>query len=248
MKMEQITSKSGVKLYKDFRDNLIISKYDNQFVNMRSEKLEKIKSSNSEDALTWNYFKSLREINPGDWLPKLFLSVFKSEFKYPLDNIIIGLWQEVSPPPSLLEKQKEEGKSEIDAIIESEDFVWFIEAKYKSDISLRTTNNEARDQIIRNLDVGSFYAGEREFYFSLLYYNDKFTPKGVEKAKEYSSKILGGLKEILNHRKESLENIKGISCFKWDDLLKLDLQINHAVEKNIFDILTDYIENLSIRE
>ncbi|MCL2217591.1 MAG: hypothetical protein FWB91_11320 [Defluviitaleaceae bacterium] len=245
--MGQTISKSGVKLYDDFRDNLIISKYDNQFVNMRSEKLEKIKSSNSEDALTWNYFKSLREINPNDWLPQLFFLVFKNEFKYPLDNIVINLWQEILPPPSLLEKQKEEGKSEIDAIIESEDFVWLIEAKYKSDISLRTTNNESRDQLIRNIDVGSFYAGEKDFYFSLLYHNDEFVAKGIEKIKEYSGKTLAGLKEMLNHRKESLENIKGICSFKWNDLLKLDLQINHAVENDIFDILKDYLENLDIR-
>jgi hypothetical protein len=52
----------------------------------------------------------------------------------------------------------EEGLSEIDVIIE---WVWFIEAKHKSDIRLRTTTRPGRDQVLRNIDVESYYAGAR---------------------------------------------------------------------------------------
>ena len=55
--------------------------------------------------------------------------------------------------------QKDGGESEIDVLIEVEGTVWFIEAKFRSEVSERTTNNPERDQVIRNLDVGSWYAG-----------------------------------------------------------------------------------------
>jgi hypothetical protein len=73
---------------------------------------------------------------------------------------------DVPPPPSLRLHQKDEGRSEIDIMIETELSVWFIEAKFKSDISTQTTSNATRDQIIRNFDVGSWYAGVRDFYFA----------------------------------------------------------------------------------
>ena len=56
-----------------------------------------------------------------------------------------------------------EGYSEIDVIVETSGWVWFIEAKYRSDISMNAKNIPGRDQIFRNLDVGSDYAGARNF-------------------------------------------------------------------------------------
>jgi hypothetical protein len=45
-----------------------------------------------------------------------------------------------------------EGNSEIDLIIESPSLLIYIEAKLDSDISMRTTYDPARNQIIRNID------------------------------------------------------------------------------------------------
>jgi hypothetical protein len=45
-----------------------------------------------------------------------------------------------------------EGNSEIDLIIESSSLLIYIEAKLDSDISMRTTHDPARNQIIRNID------------------------------------------------------------------------------------------------
>ncbi|GHV79093.1 hypothetical protein AGMMS49944_08840 [Spirochaetia bacterium] len=241
------TSKSGVKIYDNFRENLIISRYDNQFVNMRGKKIECLKSSNSEDALTWNYFKSLREINPEAWLPKLFEYSFGNGYNYPLDNIGIYLWKNISAPPSITEIQKDEGDSEIDIIIESNQFVWFLEAKYTSDISLNTKNNENRDQIIRNIDVGSYYAGVKDFYFSLIYFDENKSKLGIGKVAEYKNLKTAELKKILPHRHDSLENIKGIGYLKWIDLFKNKIKINNPCEEDIYDKLCDYIENLGIR-
>ena len=62
---------SGVRLAKDFRNNLIIDRYDPVFVSMRPTKLKHLRSENSEDAITWNVFRSLRQISPTAWLRRL---------------------------------------------------------------------------------------------------------------------------------------------------------------------------------
>ncbi|MBM4385699.1 MAG: hypothetical protein FJ091_20315 [Deltaproteobacteria bacterium] len=46
------TTKSGVKVAKDFRSNLIIDRYAPAFAQMRASKREDMRSENSEDALT----------------------------------------------------------------------------------------------------------------------------------------------------------------------------------------------------
>ena len=68
--MSEIT-KSGLHVAGDFRDNLIIDRYDPVFVTMRASKLKHLRSENSEDAVTWNVFRSLRQIDPSAWLPEL---------------------------------------------------------------------------------------------------------------------------------------------------------------------------------
>ena len=78
--MGTTTSKSGVIISENFRDNLIISKYDNQLFNMRTKKLNDMCSENSEDVLTWNVFKSLAQIDPKLWLPNIFLKHLMQSF------------------------------------------------------------------------------------------------------------------------------------------------------------------------
>lgn len=52
-------SPSGVWVASDFRSNLIIDRYDPVFADMRASKLKHLRSVNSEDAVTWNVFRSL---------------------------------------------------------------------------------------------------------------------------------------------------------------------------------------------
>ena len=156
------TSKSGVRLYDDFRDNLIIDRYHSSLASMRGSKRDKLRSENSEDALTWNVFRSLAQVDPAFWLPLLRAKAFPALAEsVPPQLVTTHLWKEVHPPPSLRLHQKDEDASEIDIVIETEVSVWFMEAKFRSDISARTTNNPTRDQIVRNLDVWSWYAGRR---------------------------------------------------------------------------------------
>ena len=107
--------------------------------------------------------------------------------------IAVKLWESIRPPLGLLEGG-DEGASEIDVLIESAAWVWFIEAKFQSDISEGTTTRPEQDQVLRNLDVGTYYAGVRPFYFSLLVRSRERSPRGVERiehnktprVKEYS--------------------------------------------------------------
>ncbi len=93
---------------------------------------------------------------------------------------VIRLWRSAAPPPGLL-IGGDEGISEIDVVIEAATWVWFIEAKYTSDISLGTTTRPDRDQVLRNIDVGSYYAGVRQFFFSLLVSSEERSPEGTKR-------------------------------------------------------------------
>jgi hypothetical protein len=207
-------SPSGVRLYNDFRDNLIIDRYHPDLATMRGAKRDKLRSENSEDALTWNVFRSLAQIDPAFWFPLLRKNAFPGFDSGPVPDVVTThLWKVVHPPPSLRLHQKDEDPSEIDIVIETEVSVWFIEAKFKSDISTRTTNNPTRDQVIRNLDVGSWYAGVRDFYFSLLIMDEERSPKGVQ--------VLKGVwptPPVLAHRPDGMQNVRGVGLLRWRDV------------------------------
>jgi hypothetical protein len=208
------TSKSGVRLYDDFRDNLIIDRYHPDLAAMRGAKREMLRSENSEDALTWNVFRSLTQIEPSFWLPLLRAKAFPNAAPVALPQIVTThLWKEVPPPPSLRLHQKDEDSSEIDVIIETEVSVWFIEAKFKSDISTKTRNNPTRDQVVRNLDVGSWYAGTRDFYFALLIMDAERSPKGVQVVTALDQKV-----PELQHRPDGMKNIRAVGQLLWRDI------------------------------
>lgn len=209
-------TKSGVSVFDDFRDNLIIDRYDPVFATMRGTKIEHLRSENSEDALTWNVFRSLRQIDPASWFPCLFARAFGCEVEQLPQTVSLNLWPIVSPPAALHVFQKE-GDSEIDILIETEYAAWFIEAKYKSDVSESTTHDPERDQVLRNIDVGSWYAGARDFYFSLLILDEQHTPVGVSLIDKYAASKDEILAQ-LPHRPDRLPNLKGIGQLTWTDL------------------------------
>jgi hypothetical protein len=206
---------SGVFVADDFRGNLIIDRYDSSLLWMRGAKTAAMRSENSEDVLTWNVFRSLAQVDPAIWFPRLFERSFGASG--PTAQLIgLQVWKRVEAPPALRLVQKDEGESEIDILIECEAFVWVIEAKFRSDVSERTTNNAERDQVLRNLDVGSWYAGVRDFYFSLLVLDAATSGKGAALIYRYSgshSEVVGRLP----HRTDKLGNLKGIGLLRWSD-------------------------------
>ena len=78
--MDEITgdrSSSGVFIAENFRDNLIIDRYDPCFASMRASKLKHLRSENSEDVLSWNVFRSLSKISPLAWVSLLAEHAFE---------------------------------------------------------------------------------------------------------------------------------------------------------------------------
>ncbi|MFF2499577.1 DUF1643 domain-containing protein [Peribacillus sp. NPDC058075] len=232
-------SKSGVLLHQNFRDALIIDKYDSEFQQWRGKKLEHLKSQNSEDAMTWNVFRTLKQINPVFWLPSLFKKSFQKEFSYPLDAIDLRLWKKLNPPSNLSIK---EGSTEVDIIIESKEFIWCIEAKYKSDISLSTSNDLSRNQVIRNIDVGLDYANGRDFYFALLILDEKHSSKGFSITSSYRNSF-NCVKRGLTNRIDSLNNLKGIGIFTWFDILKAFRKLTKIGETEFERYIAKQAEN-----
>lgn len=249
-KIDYRYSKSGVKIADDFRNNLIIDRYHPEFFNMRASKVAHMQSENSEDVVTWNVFHSLRQIKPEIWAPLLFSKAFPdketADFNKYINSTVINLWKIIPPPPSLVE-EGDEGKSEIDICIESPNWVWFIEAKLTSDISKRTTIREDRDQIIRNVDVGSYYAGVRNFYFSLLIKSENSSKVGVKKIQDYSDFSL--IREILvDHRPDQLKNLKGISTILWQQIGEIfyESNITDEIESSFSDRAMHWMESKNL--
>jgi hypothetical protein len=222
-------SPSGVWIAGDFRANLIIDRYDPVFADMRRSKLKHLQSVNSEDAVTWNVFRSLRQITPDAWLPNLWAGAFSTRER-PTDlNTAVRLWESVSPPLGLL-AEGDEGASEIDVIIEAPTWVWFIEAKYRSDISLGTTTRPDRDQVLRNIDVGSYHAGVRPFYFSLLISSASNSPKGVERIEQY--KDIDSLRGRLPYRADGLKNVVAVGLLTWGILADVLAEASKAASRD----------------
>jgi len=121
-------SKSGVRLSDDFRDNLIIDCYHPELATMRGSNRNRFRSEHSEDALTWNVFRSLAQVDPAFWLPLLHRKALPDAPLVPSPRIVtLHLWRTIEAPPALRLHQRDEGLSEIDVVIETEFSVWFIE-------------------------------------------------------------------------------------------------------------------------
>jgi hypothetical protein len=202
-------SKSGVRLYDDLRDSLIIDRYHPELLTMSGSKRDGLRSANFEDALTWNVFRSLEQIDPTFWLPLLHKKVFPTADPPPVSQFVLThFWMEM---PS--RHDRDDGLSQIDVVIETEGFVWFIETKFKSDSRIKTTSDGIRDQMICNLDVGSSFARGRDFYFALLIMDEENGSKSVEVLEKVWPQV-----PPVRHRPDGMKNIKGCGWLPWREV------------------------------
>lgn len=169
-------------------------------------------SENSEDAVAWNVFRSLCQIDPVAWLPLLFERGFDVPVELPILETTVELWQSVAPPMTLLQNG-DEGISEISIVIENPGWVWFIGAKLTSDVPTCTTTRPDRDQVLRNLDVGFHHTGVRDYFFSLLIRDKNRSPKRVQVMEKY--KDLDRVRDKLPHRPDRLKNLRAIGLLAW---------------------------------
>ena len=169
-----IVSDTGVKVFSNFKDNLIIDQDDVEVANQAGhwkykrglvKGLSYLGSENSEDALTWNVFRTLMKLPARIWLPAVFAPIPFSDEE--CRDAVFYFWRQFPAPRT---RPVLEGKTHVDLTVETPRKLIFVEAKYKSNLSADTTHDSDRDQIIRNVDVGSWAARQigKEFFFTLL--------------------------------------------------------------------------------
>jgi len=165
---------SGAAVYNDYRDNVVIlpgrepalREFVNQMYGGLPHKLRHTKSSNSEDALTWSCFDTLSELRGAprtSALTDLWALAFDDR-PAPAGFLTGKIW--------IGKKYGEEPEeTEVDASIEGDQVLVFIEAKLYSPMSpADLAKRKPHDQIARKLRVGLKEAQRsgKDFYFIIL--------------------------------------------------------------------------------
>ena len=208
-----VTTKSGVKIYNQWQDNIVI---DSDAIHIGKSRLA---SENSEDALTWNVFRTLSYVKPNSlWLNHIFNPI---KFEHD-DEHTQTFWRPFTQPDSYPYR---EGTTYVDFCVENEACLIFIEAKFKSQISASTTNDSERNQVIRNIDVGSYHASQsnKDFYFFLL------TPQKHQTDLVTRYENSDSLADELSHRTDTI------------DFEQLANRVYHIHWETIVDLLRDKI-------
>jgi len=198
----------------------------------KKHKLEKAFNPNSEDALTWSCFDVLRH-QPKEKLVvalnEIIEDAFEGKATFSFENaknikIYIGKNYYASTVDE---------STELDASIETDDKLIFIEAKLYSKISL-PDNDKPYDQIIKKLRVG-LEAAKREgkqFYFIFLDiapidYTLKFGEKSInaEYFKQYKENSHSLADKLIETSYQSLEEVsQNMGWLTWASLFKTVLR------------------------
>jgi hypothetical protein len=163
---------SGAKVYEDYSENFVVwpgredglKRFVNQTYGGQRHKLQHSKSSNSEDALTWSCFDTLNCLSieaRAAALRELWSCAFDGR----------------TPSPSFYSAEIHVGKkygsqgeeTEVDASIEANGLLIFLEAKLYSSMSLADIG-KPHDQIARKLRVGikESLKSSSSFFFIVL--------------------------------------------------------------------------------
>ncbi|MCA6433917.1 MAG: hypothetical protein IM574_09935 [Cytophagales bacterium] len=191
-------------------------------------KLKNARNSNSEDALTWSCFDVLRhqpQVKIVHALNEIMEDAFigRADFSFENENNIqihIGKNYHATTVTE---------NTELDASIETDDKLIFIEAKLYSKISLPDTD-KPYDQIIKKLRVGLDMAKHenKKFYFIFLDiapidYTLKFGEKAVnaEYFKKYKGDYTTLADKLIENSYTSVEEVsKNMGWLTWASLFK----------------------------
>jgi hypothetical protein len=247
-----IYSDTGVKVFVDFKDNLIVDPNDStitgQARNWRYGRgivkgLSYLGSENSEDAMMWNVFKTLEKTNPKNWFSKIFPQIILDKDEQFIDPML-RFWDKYLPP---LLRSFPEGETHIDLSIETSNKLIFIEAKYKGDISKNTKHDPNRDQIIKNIDVGTWAAKRKAKEFHFILVTLRTNTYSIDKLKYYKSNPSNIIEAIGSYRKDIKDYValcESIHVIYWDQILTFlqNIQLMSKIELN-FTKLIDYLND-----
>jgi hypothetical protein len=214
----------------------------------KNQDIERIlQSHNSEDWVTWNFFQIMLGEYPTEWWNHLLTAarIRNPDVSLPFHERLIPVphfWSSFRSP-SLYEAQSRarmlqsgnaewisrasdpapvEGSSEIDILFDHDEFLIYVEAKLGSDISMRTTFDPHRNQIIRNIDCLLANAGNRLPAFWMLAKDEEPNRAYVQLMRSYKADP-GPLIRHLPHRDpKQLEGIaQNLTILLWSDFEKL---------------------------
>ncbi len=184
-----------------------LSKVAESFPKGKQKGLPKLCSENSEDACTWHYWSPLLhdEAKKTLMLTRLLREAFAGEVHSQVFEGVpsakVRFWPKLNPPPS---RPQREGASEPDVMITvGRQAVVLVEAKYRSPVSECTTYDAERDQVIRLLDVGSWYSKQQNCdrsYVIVLQYSEHQT-NAEEVVGRYASRP-ESIRRALSYRRD----------------------------------------------
>ena len=175
---EFVVTASGVRVWRSPEDHPLLKQTDTSHPALRgklaetfpprtAEGLPKILSENSEDARTWYYFSPLLNDEPQrsrvltHLLRQAFAAALPPHVFKAIPSARLEFWPKLPPPPS---RPQREGASEPDLLIRlGESALVVVEAKCQSGVSEFTTFDRDRDQVIRLIDAGSWYARQEGY-------------------------------------------------------------------------------------
>jgi hypothetical protein len=112
-----------------------------------------------------------------------------------------------------------EGSSEIDIVFENDSLVVFLEAKLGSDISLRTTYDPERNQIVRNIDCLLDQAGARTPRFWMLVRDVGTERAYTQMLGHYRSHPEALVAELPHHVASAVTDVaRNLSLVLWSDI------------------------------
>jgi hypothetical protein len=197
--------------------------------------LPKICSEHSEDARTWKHFSPLLSMSAKDKQLRLrgFLEdaldrKLSPQITNTLTRVELMFWRGRKaspfyvPPPNL---GFPEGKTEVDLTIKTPQVLVFVEAKYLSEIAKGTTYCPQRDQIVRNIDVGTYYAWKRNLDFFFIILASQQCRESIELLQRYRSNPQS-IVRMLPHRPDVEDRLgevaENLGLMTWDRLEELE--------------------------
>ena len=237
---DYIISNSGVKVWKtpeshpllkhtDTTHKALLDKLKETYPRGKVKGLSKICSINSEDAQTWYHFSPL--LSDSQKRARKLTCLLRQSFPETLSDHALEaaphaeleFWQKIAPPPSRLEFQRE-GPSEPDVIIKLPQLaVVLVEAKYHSDVCEHTEYDKTRDQVIRLIDVGSWYTRQNGYESScviVLQYGN--TPTNAEEVVSRYAGKPDAIQRALHYRDDLKESdyerlARSVAFVRWAD-------------------------------
>ena len=214
----------------------------------KSQDMERIlHSPNSEDWVTWNFFRLMHGQYPTGWWSHIVSAARKRNpdltFAFNDQSLPVPRFWSSVRSPSAYETQSRsrmlasgnpewtsrasvpepvEGSSEIDIMFEHDQFLVYVEAKLGSDISMGTTYDPQRNQIIRNIDCLIESAGDRTPIFWMLVRDEEPTRGYVQLMNNYGNDPRLLIRDLPHRDAETLKRIaRNLTILLWSDFKEL---------------------------